>query len=171
MADTTSSTDVIPPHSPGSTGRHDEPGHTVLPGADSPDGRPPGGNGPAPTTEETRTAANEYRRALFNNLHDAIFIHDLNGRVIDVNEKMLEMYRMKREEAIGLSILPDYSSSGQSGASRATAVLCGKRSCPAKASFFEWKARRPRDGSIFDVEVSLTEALLARRRFYPRDYP
>ena len=33
--------------------------------------------------EDAETAAREYRRAIFKNLHDAIFIHDLDGRATD----------------------------------------------------------------------------------------
>ena len=118
----------------------------------------------AAAVPETRTAASEYRRALFNNLHDAIFIHDLSGRVIDVNEKMLEMYGLSREEAIGLSILPDYSSP-DNPALLAHQPFLWTQVMSGQSHLFEWKARRPKDGSIFDVEVSLTKLSLPEGDF------
>ena len=54
-------------------------------------------------------ATRDYLRIVFNNVYDAIFIHDVQGKIIDVNRKTLEMYRVSREEAIDLCIIPDYS--------------------------------------------------------------
>lgn len=109
-------------------------------------------------------AANEYRRALFNNRHDAIFVHDLSGRVVDVNEKMLEMYRLSREEAIGLSIVPDYSAPDNPPL-LAHQPLLWQRVMAGESQLFEWKARRPTEGSIFDVEVCLTKLSLPEGDF------
>ena len=109
-------------------------------------------------------AANEWRRALFNNLHDSILVHDLNGRVVDVNEKMLEMYRLSREEAIGLSIVPDYSAPDNPPLLAYQPILW-QRVMAGESQLFEWKARRPKDGSIFDVEVSLTKLSLPEGDF------
>jgi PAS domain S-box-containing protein len=110
------------------------------------------------------TAASEYRRALFNNLHDAILVHDLNGRVVDVNEKMLQMYRLSREEAIGLSIVSDYSSPDNPPLLAYQPILW-ERVLAGEGQLFEWKARRPTEGSIFDVEVSLTKLSLPEGDF------
>ncbi len=32
--------------------------------------------------------------------NDAIFIHNLEGKILNVNETMLRMYRLTREEAL-----------------------------------------------------------------------
>ncbi|MCX5806538.1 MAG: PAS domain-containing protein [Proteobacteria bacterium] len=50
-------------------------------------------------------------RAIFNALYDAVFVHDLTGKIVDVNDKMLEIYRCTREETVGLSIVPDFTAS------------------------------------------------------------
>ncbi|MGD0231968.1 MAG: PAS domain-containing protein, partial [Syntrophorhabdales bacterium] len=60
--------------------------------------------------EQELHATKDYLKTVFNKIHDAIFVHDLTGKVVDVNENMLDLYRCSREEAIGLSIIPDYSS-------------------------------------------------------------
>ena len=47
-------------------------------------------------------------RIIFDNTHDAIFIHDIFGRVLDVNRKMLKMYHVTREQALQMTITEDF---------------------------------------------------------------
>lgn len=107
--------------------------------------------------EKELKAAKDYLNTVFNHVYDAIFVHNLDGKVIDVNDKMLEMYRVSREEAIGLNILRDYSATDESmeeSLSNWNKVMSGEH------IFTEWKAIRPKDGSVFDVEVFLTKLVL-----------
>ncbi len=105
---------------------------------------------------ELRTAK-DYLRTVFNNVYDAILIHDRDGKVIDVNDKMLEMYRISREEAIGLNVLRDYSLTDES---MVESLSNWDKVMSDEHIFTEWKARRPKDGSVFDVEVFLTKLSL-----------
>ncbi len=91
-------------------------------------------------------------RLIYNSVYDAIFIHDLNGDIIDVNDKMLEMYGVNREQACTLSIKDDYSSRDNP---LEELERLRERVRAGESLFFEWKARRPQDGSVFDVEVFL----------------
>lgn len=96
-------------------------------------------------------------RAILDNAYDAVFIHTLDGTVVDVNRKMLDMYSVSREEALKLSIRDDYSSSDNpldSLPSIWEEVMSGRE------QLFEWHARRPNDGSVFDVEVYLRRITL-----------
>lgn len=43
-------------------------------------------------------------RTIFNNVYDAIFIHDLNGTILDVNDRALELYAATREQLLAASI-------------------------------------------------------------------
>lgn len=88
---------------------------------------------------------------IFNSSHDGFIIHDLDGRIVDVNNRMLEMYGLKREKALTLDIT-DISSPGAD-----TSLLDGiwKRTADGETLLFEWECRRPEDNSIFDVEVGL----------------
>ena len=99
-----------------------------------------------------RREAESVMRFIFNNTHDAIFIHDLNGEIIDVNQRMLDMYRVTREEAFSLSILDDFS-----GPEASAGFLdeCWKQVIDGENVGFEWTARRPGDGHLFDVQVAL----------------
>jgi len=114
--------------------------------------------------QEAETAAIEYRRAILNNLHDSILIHDLNGKVVDVNDKMLEMYQISRKQAIGLHITGDYSSQEDADLLAYQHVLWMKV-LAGESQLFEWRARRPLDNTLFDVEVSLTKLSLPEGDF------
>jgi PAS domain S-box-containing protein len=107
--------------------------------------------------ERELRATREYLRTVFDSVYDAIIVHDPGGRVVDVNDKMLDMYGVGREEALKLSIIDDYSASDNPIAEvweRWKKVLSGEN------QFFEWKAKRPKDGSVFNVEVFLTKLAL-----------
>ncbi|MEG5139118.1 MULTISPECIES: PAS domain S-box protein [unclassified Microcoleus] len=96
-------------------------------------------------------------RTIFNNVYDAIFIQDLEGNILDVNDRMLEMYGVSREEAIKLSITKDYSSDEnpiQLMRELWEKVLSGE------STRIEWKARRPNDGSTFDAEIAVSRIYL-----------
>ncbi len=111
--------------------------------------------------EKALKASEETFRVVFNNVHDAIFIHEPDGTIIDVNEKMLQMYGMdNKEEALKLSIEKDYSSPEnllEQLPCRWEKVIAGE------TQLFEWKARRPRDNSFFDVEMFLTKLALGNK--------
>jgi PAS domain S-box-containing protein len=102
--------------------------------------------------ERELVATKDYLKTIFDSIHDAVFVHDVDGKVIDVNDKMLEMYHLTREEAIGLSIIRDYTTSE----GRPDFSSIWKDVIQGKDTFFECKGQRPKDGFTFDVEVFLT---------------
>jgi PAS domain S-box-containing protein len=98
-----------------------------------------------------RNLAEDRLKKIFDNTQDAIFIHDLEGKILDVNDKMCRIYGLTREEALEVTI-EDVSSSKMSMKvllERWQKVLNGEK------LVFEWEARRPKDGSVFNVEVSI----------------
>jgi len=110
----------------------------------------------------------EALRTVFDSSHDAIFIHDVSGRILEVNERMLKIYGLDREEIDGLSIARDISSR-DNAVYRLSAIW--RSVINGEPQYFEWRARRPHDGSEFDVEVYLNrivfrgqEAILANVR-------
>ena len=94
----------------------------------------------------------EALRTVFDASHDAIFIHDVSGRILDVNERMLKMYGVSRDEIRDLSIARDMSSRDNAVYRLSSIWRSVLNGAP---QFFEWKARRPHDGSEFDVEIYL----------------
>ncbi|WP_373535540.1 PAS domain S-box protein [Microcoleus sp.] len=92
-------------------------------------------------------------RTIFNNVYDAIFIQDLEGNILDVNNRMLEMYGVSREQAMKSSITKDYSSDEnpiQLMRELWEKVLSGE------STRIEWKAKRPNDRSTFDAEIAVS---------------
>lgn len=112
--------------------------------------------------EETREAlkrSQENLLTLFNSLHDAIIIiSNLDGRVLEVNDAMLKMYRVSRAEFADFG-LADYSTTRGNDISVPDAIRRDwPRLCAGDHLLFDWRAHRPKDGSTFDVEVSLRKA-------------
>jgi PAS domain S-box-containing protein len=102
-------------------------------------------------SECERRIAEDRLKKIFDNTQDAILIHDLEGKNLDVNDKMCRMYGLTKSEALEVSI-ENISSSRMSMdvlLERWQKVLNGEK------LFFEWEALRPKDGSVFNVEVSI----------------
>ncbi len=110
--------------------------------------------------EEAQKTSENTLRAIFNSVHDAIFIHDLDGNIVDVNDRMLEMYRVKLDLALSLSIVEDYSAP-DNPLEMLTQIW--QKVIAGENQLFEWKARRPGDGSFFEVEVFLCRLPMAGR--------
>ncbi len=91
-------------------------------------------------------------RVVMDSVYDAVFIHALDGTIVDVNRKMLELYRVDREQALRSRILEDLSAPGNP-VEKVPGIW--KRAVSGEDQLFEWKARRPKDDSVFDVEVFL----------------
>jgi len=98
-------------------------------------------------------------RAVFDHSYDAIFIHEPDGRLIDVNKTMLRMFCVSYNEALTYTV-DDYT-----GPEVRMEVVQRNwaRVMAGEDLFFPWQARRPKDGSLFDVEIYLTRIILGGR--------
>jgi len=94
----------------------------------------------------------ERLRAIFNAIHDAVFLHDANGEILFVNDKMLEMFKVSTQEALRYSILNDYSAPDNPVVALPE---IWKSVLEGQSHLFDWRARRPHDRTLFDVEVFL----------------
>jgi PAS domain S-box-containing protein len=102
--------------------------------------------------ERALRESEERLRTIFNSVYDAIFLHARDGAIIDVNDRMLAMYGVTREEARRMTIVHDFSSPSNpldELPSIWSRVIAGQ------PQFFEWLARRPHTGEEFYVEVYL----------------
>ncbi len=110
--------------------------------------------------EQALKESEQALRTMFDNSYDAIFVHDLEGRVLDCNQKLLEIYGVTREQALSSTIIDDFSAPDNPLDS-----LAGwwNRVLEGEVITFEWKAKRPNDGSFFDVEVALKKIVLGNR--------
>ncbi|MBX9252796.1 AAA family ATPase [Desmonostoc muscorum CCALA 125] len=112
------------------------------------------------TTKVAIERSQQDLRTIFDNAHDAIFIHALDGTIIDVNDQMLQIFHVSREEAKTLSIAKDYS--GPENPFDQLSMLW-EQAIMGKTLTTEWQAKRPHDGSLFNVEVSLRCITLNRQ--------
>ena len=99
-------------------------------------------------------------RAIFNSTHDAIVIHDFDGRVEEANDPMLALFRIPRER-VGSLTVADITAPGPQ-LERMPKLFEEMREDGDQ--LFEWRCRRPLDGSEFDVEVSLRAGQWGPRR-------
>ncbi len=100
--------------------------------------------------------------SIFNSIYDAIIIHDSEGKIVDVNDRMLEMYGVTREEAKKMSISGDLSSPDNPVA---TLPAIWDKAMAGEDQLFEWKGRRPSDDFVFHAEVYLRKIVLNARPF------
>jgi diguanylate cyclase (GGDEF)-like protein/PAS domain S-box-containing protein len=100
-------------------------------------------------------------RTILDSVYDAVFIHNPDGTILDVNRKMLEIYRVDREQALRSTITDDFSAPDNLFEN---VSKIWNRAVEGEDQFFEWKAKRPNDGSVFDAEV-----FLHRIKFQNRD--
>ena len=108
----------------------------------------------AVATHVDELRASEMRfAAIFNAVGEAIFVYDsVTSKIIDVNQRMCEMYGYSREEVIGRD-----SGTFSSGIHPYTVEEAIAKTKAAKAGVpqvFDWHARA-KDGHLFWVEVSL----------------
>ncbi|MBU0704056.1 MAG: PAS domain S-box protein, partial [Chloroflexi bacterium] len=90
--------------------------------------------------EEALRASEENYRAIFNAANDAIFIHHMEtGDILDVNDKMCEMYGYTREEArrIGVGTV----SADEPPYSQESAQVWMGQAAAGEPQIFEWRAK------------------------------
>jgi PAS domain S-box-containing protein len=95
-------------------------------------------------------------RTIFNHVSSYIFIHEVDGPLLDINDRALERFGLEREQALQLSILEDYSAPDNPlhlAQDYWTRALAGE---PVR---FEWKAKEIRTGKPFDVDIALNRII------------
>jgi len=100
-----------------------------------------------PDTRQTE----ELFRTVFDSVYEGILLHAPDGSILDMNEQFLAMYRVGREQLRKLTIADISSTANPLGQLPKiwAKVMAGEK------QLFEWKAKRPADGTTFDVEVFL----------------
>ncbi len=102
-------------------------------------------------SEESLRASEADLLSIFNSVHDAMIVYDLDGKILDVNERMLEMFRLSRAEALSLAIADLSKDPFDTGSVR----TLWQRVAGGRDVMFEWEVRRPGDGSTLFTEVGL----------------
>lgn len=109
-------------------------------------------------TEELARSEQDLR-TIFNHVYDALFIHDFDGTVLDVNDRALELYGATREQLLGLSV-PELSA--PDAPTEALPELF-RRAQTGESLRVEWQAQRLNKLDTFAVEVSLNQVTLGNR--------
>lgn len=114
-------------------------------------------------SEDVKEALKNSERTLrdvLDHVHDAISVHTISGEILDVNNRMLDLYRLDAESLKKLSVTRDLTVD-QAGADTFRALW--RRALREGNCFFEWRTLRPADGFEFDVDVYLCRMNLADR--------
>lgn len=108
---------------------------------------------------EALARSEEDLRTVFNNVYDAIFLHDLDGIILDVNARAMEISGATREQLIGASIvdLSDSTAPLEAAPERLQRAQAGE------TLWFEWRNRRFDDNTGFDTEVTVRQIHLNNR--------
>jgi len=102
---------------------------------------------------EQVAASERTYRGVTNTIDDAIYIHDLEGRFLDVNDGAVAMYGHSREEFLGRT--PDFlSAPGRNDPAATQDAL--RRAAAGEPQHFEWWGIR-RNGEVFPKDVRLTK--------------
>lgn len=101
--------------------------------------------------EELRSS-HQSLRDLMDSMYDAVMLHDYEGQILEVNESMLTMYKLRREEIANYKV-SDLSVPGEQLQKIPEIWERVKRG--DKNVLYEWKAIKPATQEEFDVEVAL----------------
>ncbi|MSM40018.1 MAG: PAS domain S-box protein [Geobacter sp.] len=103
--------------------------------------------------ERGRTESLKSYQAIFNATDEAIFVHEARtGRILEINDRMLEIYGYTRDEALSTDI--GRLSEGTPPYSQAEAIEKVRKALTEGPQVFEWHCRR-KSGTFFWAEVSL----------------
>lgn len=102
---------------------------------------------------------------LFDGAGDAICLLDSDSKFVECNPALLTLFGCTREQIIGESILhfsPEFQADGKPSLEKANDYV--KAAFNGQNLFFEW-SHTTRDGSVFDVEVSLSAVKIGNQPF------
>ncbi|MDX9702240.1 MAG: PAS domain S-box protein [Candidatus Auribacterota bacterium] len=104
--------------------------------------------------EEELKKSEETFKSIFEVANDAIFIHRIpDGRILNVNQKALEMLGYTKEETLNMSVGEISSNETPYTDTEALAYIANAMKSP---QLFEWKLRR-KNGDVFYTEVNLNK--------------
>ncbi|MEO1068677.1 MAG: PAS domain S-box protein, partial [Cyanobacteria bacterium J06638_6] len=95
-------------------------------------------------------------RTIFNNVYDAIYIHALDGTILDVNDRVLTLHGATRDQLVGTQV--SQLSSPAAPTDQISNLF--QRVQMGDSLHFEWPGQRLSDDTTFDSEVTLRRITL-----------
>jgi len=108
---------------------------------------------------ELKNSNNKFR-ALVENASDALFVHDYNGKIIDLNKKACESLGYTQEELLKMNILDIEEDQDLESAQNAWKKI--KRGTPCTL----YSHQKRKDGTVFPVEISFAIVDIDGERLY-----
>jgi PAS domain S-box-containing protein len=103
-------------------------------------------------TEADLTESQQKLQIIFELSPAAIFIHTLDGNILALNQTMLKVFGVEKEEGLTLSIIDDYSSPDNP---LDMMPVYWQKVIDGHPQHFEWIVRRPHENSTFLAQVNL----------------
>jgi diguanylate cyclase (GGDEF)-like protein/PAS domain S-box-containing protein len=97
-------------------------------------------------------ASEDSLRTIIDNIPDAFILLNSAGEIIDINNNLMSLFRLSRDEILHHYRFIDLSAQNMSDEDLGKNY---KRVMNGEVVKFEWLARRPSDNSIFPVEIEL----------------
>ncbi len=91
-------------------------------------------------------------RTIFNSMSDAIFIQTEKGVILEVNDRVMDMFGCKRDDVIGNTV-KNISASSEYSEEKLLNIL--NNAIKSESSIFEYRAKRLDNQEEFYVEVAL----------------
>ncbi len=111
---------------------------------------------------QTLLASEQTHREIYNATSEAILVHDYqNGKILDVNSAMLEMFGYTYEEALEVTF--EDISSGLGEYTNEKAIKLITQTVKSGPQVIEWQAKR-KDSSLFWIEISLKIAEISGQK-------
>ncbi len=115
-------------------------------------------------TEIELSMQSQYLKSIFDSIDDALFVHDAKTfKIIDVNNRMLEMYGYSREEFLNLPINEFFHNQHPYTSEEAKEWMEKSRDEGPQA--FEWLIKK-KDGTLFWTDVRISYAVIASEPRY-----
>lgn len=112
-------------------------------------------------SEQSLWESEDRFRTIFESVNDAIFIFDRKTlAVVDVNQRMCELFGYPREEALTLDV--GAISSDEPAYTREEAVYWMMKAIQSGPQLFEWHCKK-KDGSLFWVEINMRLANIGQQ--------
>lgn len=106
--------------------------------------------------EQSLAVSENNFKTVFKNISDAILIHDLQGNIIEANDRAVELFEISQQQ-IEHSNVRDLTADTANQLIRLPDIWKDIRK--DASTNFEWKAKKPISGLVFEVEVSLRKSL------------